>query len=298
MAGEVSMRMQSLVKIGFRTTVVLFFGYAVICAYLWTHQAQYIFRPQREVKKTPEIHQLAFEEVYLSIADTDGTGERMHTWWIPAKNESGKVLLYLHGSALNIGANVTHARRFHGLGFDVFIISYRGYGLSDGSFPTEVQVYADAEAAWDYLVDTRQIEPGRIFIYGHSIGGAVAIDLAIRHPEAAGLITEATFTSIVDVAREDIKYRFFPLNLLVHQRFESLNKISALKIPVLFMHGTLDRYIPFEMSRKLYAQSPEPKYLKLIEGGGHRNSAKVGGIEYLNAVSDFVQSVQNRKLPN
>jgi pimeloyl-ACP methyl ester carboxylesterase len=219
----------------------------------------------------------------------------MHTWWIPAKRENSHVLLYLHGSALNIGANVTHTRRFHKLGFDVFIISYRGYGLSDGDFPTEEQVYADAEVAWDYLVNTRQIDPGRIFIYGHSIGGAVAIDLAVRHPGAAGLITEATFTSIVDVAREEIKYRFFPLNLLVHQRFDSIAKVAALRIPVLFLHGTRDRYIPFEMSRRLYAHSPEPKYLKLIQGGGHRNSAKVGGIEYLRAVSDFVQSVQNKK---
>ena len=298
MAGKISVRMQNLVKISFKTILVLFFGYTVICAYLWTRQAHYIFRPQREVEKSPAILQLAFEEVYLSVADANGINERMHTWWIPAENKNGHVLLYLHGSALNIGANVTHARRFHRLGFDVFLISYRGYGLSDGDFPSEEQVYTDAQAAWDYIVSSRQIDPSQIFIYGHSIGGAVAIDLAVRHPDAAGLITESTFTSIMDVAREEIKYRFFPLNFLVHQRFDSIAKVPELKVPVLFLHGTLDQYIPFEMSRRLYAHSPEPKYLKLIRGGGHRNSAKVGGMDYLNAVSNFVKSVQNRKLQN
>ena len=200
-------------------------------------------------------------------------------------------MLYLHGSAFNIGANVNHARRFKDLGFSVLLISYRGYGRSEGSFPTEAQVYADAEAAWDYLVDQKGIPPGDIFIYGHSLGGAVAINLAVAHPEARGLIVEGAFTSIADMGRRHTFYRLLPINLITHQRFDSISKINHLKMPVLIMHGTEDSVVPYEMSRRLYEKAPSPKKLKLILGGGHNNSARVGGAEYLNTVREFIALV-------
>jgi hypothetical protein len=149
----------------------LFCVYVLACSYLWARQERFIFMPRREIKKTPAIYQLPYKDVYLPVEAPGGRKELIHGWWIPAQRPTGNVLLYLHGSALNIGANVDHARRFHNLGFDVFIVSYRGYGLSDGEFPSEAQVYADAEAAWKYLVGQRELEQGQIFIYGHSIGG-------------------------------------------------------------------------------------------------------------------------------
>ncbi len=286
------MTRQALFKYFVFITLFLLSGYTLICGYFWLRQERHIFFPQREIEKTPADLSMVFEDLYLSVNGPGQKAERLHGWWIPAEETSDKTLLYLHGSALNIGANVTHARRFHRLGFSILLISYRGYGLSDGKFPNEKQVYTDAETAWRYLGETRQIEPGQIFIYGHSIGGAVAIELAVRHPEAAGLITEATITSIVEVARQDKKYSLFPLSLIVHQRFDSLKKVVDLRVPVLFRHGDQDQYIPFEMSRRLYAHSPGKKVLKVIRGGGHRNSAKVGGDVYLNAVTDFVADVQ------
>ena len=262
--------------------------YALACTYLWARQGHFIFMPRREIKKTPANVHLPFKDIYISVKSANGQIERIHSWWIPPRNPSSDVLLYLHGGALNIGANVNAARRLHRLGFAVFIVSYRGYGLSDGGFPSEAQLYADAEASWNYLVHQKEIQPDKIFIYGHSIGGAVAIDLAVRHPNAAGLIVEATFTSIIDVARQKNKYRIFPLDLIVHQRFDSLNKVPHLRIPVLYIHGTNDHLIPFEMSRLLYERTPHPKRLKLIPGGGHNDSATVGGGAYLAALSDFV----------
>jgi len=171
------------------------------------------------------------------------------------------------------------------------LISYRGYGRSEGNFPTESQVYADAEAAWDYLSIKKGIKPGDIFIYGHSLGGAVAINLAVSHPEAGGLIVEAAFTSIADMGRRNKLYRLLPIDLITHQRFDSINKINRLKLPVLILHGTEDRVVPFEMSRQLYEKAPTPKRLKLIRGGGHNNSARVGGAEYLNTVREFIKLV-------
>ena len=151
-------------------------------------------------------------------------------------------------------------------------------------------VYADARAAWRYLTEQKGIDPASVFIYGHSLGGAVAIELALAQPAAAGLIIEATFTSIADMARGIPRYRIFPLDLIVHQRFESIKKVSRLQVPVLYLHGTDDRLVPPEMSRELYRHTASAKQLKFITGGGHNNSASVGGDEYLKAVKNFVET--------
>lgn len=266
--------------------------YLSACSYIWVQQEHFIFRPHREIKKTPADYDLAFEDLYLQIHSNSGHVERMHCWWIPADHPSDNYLIYLHGSALNIGANISHARRFQKLGFSVLLISYRGYGKSEGGFPTEAQVYADAEAAWNYLVRQKGIRPGDISIYGHSLGGAVAINLAMSHPEAKGLIIEATFTSIADMGRNSQWYRLLPLGLITHQRFDSINKVNRLKVPVLYIHGTEDRKVPPEMSRELYNRTTSPKQLTLISGGGHNNSASVGGETYLQAVRSFVNSTR------
>jgi hypothetical protein len=270
------------------TLVLLIAIYASTSAYIWARQAHFIFRPERIISKTPAEYQLPFEDVYVDVNDGNGKNERIHAWWIPAGNPLDRCLIYLHGSALNIEANITHARRFHHMGFSVFLVSYRGYGKSDGTFPTEGQVYSDAQAAWTYLVEQKGIDPEAIFIYGHSLGGAVAIQLALNNPAAGGLIVEAAFTSIANMARRIPKYRIFPIDLIVHERFDSIEKVGQLQIPVLYIHGTDDKLVPSEMSRELYKRTASSKQLKLIPGGGHNNSAVVGGDEYLQAVKNFI----------
>jgi pimeloyl-ACP methyl ester carboxylesterase len=263
--------------------------YVFASTYLWARQAHFIFRPERMIASTPAQYQIPFEDVYLPVDDGNGNREYIHAWWIPAARTSDRYLLYFHGSALNIGANINHARRFYNLGFSVLLVSYRGYGQSDGTFPTEAQVYTDAQASWNYLIEQKGIDPGAIFIYGHSLGGAVAIQLAVDHPAAGGLIVEATFTSIADMARQMPKYRIFPISLILHQRFDSINKVDRLQVPVLYLHGTDDRFVPPQMSRELYNRTASLKRIKLIVGGGHNNSAAVAGDEYLRAVGDFVR---------
>jgi fermentation-respiration switch protein FrsA (DUF1100 family) len=117
----------------------------------------------------------------------------------------------------------------------------------------------------------------------------VAIDLAVDYPAAAGLIVEAAFTSIPDMARVIPRYRFLPIDLIVNQRFDSINKVKNLKVPILYIHGTGDNLVPHEMSRQLFDRTTSPKQLKLILDGGHNNSAVVGGEEYLKAVKGFVE---------
>ena len=172
----------------------------------------------------------------------------------------------------------------------VYLINYRGYGKSDGDFPEEAKLYADAEAAWNFLVTRRNIHPDSIFIYGHSLGGAVAIHLAVEHPDAGGLIVESSFTSIVDMANLEPVYRIFPLSLIVHQRFDSRRKVRRLKVPVIYLHGTQDTLVPHCMTRILYQLTGSAKQMKLIHGGGHNNNAIVGGMEYLRTVKNFFNS--------
>ncbi|MEG4801820.1 alpha/beta fold hydrolase [Microcoleus sp. ARI1-A1] len=210
---------------------------------------------------------------------------------VPPLNKEGlgRVVLYLHGNGSNVGANVEHANRFHGLGLSVFLIDYRGYGNSQGDFPSESRVYEDAQQAWDYLVKQRGINPNQIYIYGHSLGGAIAIDLAVRHPEAAGLIVEGSFTSVramVDFQKP--QFWMFPIDLLLMQRFDSLSKVDRLQMPVLFIHGTADTVVPPQMGKKLFDAAPEPKQLYMVPDGGHNNAAQIGGAEYLQRVRQFL----------
>jgi pimeloyl-ACP methyl ester carboxylesterase len=232
---------------------------------------------------------MQFEEFYFPVGKGADKGE-LHAWWVPAEKANAPTVLYLHGNYRNISNNLEHTLRLHNFGFNVLLSDYRGYGKSSGGSPNETKVYEDAETAWQYLLEQRGVRPQQAFIYGHSLGGAIAIHLAVRHPEAAGLITESTFTSMIEMGK--LSYPFLPIDWLLDQRFESLNKISQLKIPVLLIHGTWDKRVPIQMAQQLYAAAPQPKTLILIEGGEHNNSGAVGWVEYRDALSSFVRNIK------
>src|SRR5437588_12660066 len=188
-------RMVSSLK---RIFIALLLVYAIACAGLYFAQAHFIFFPEREITETPRDFGCSFEDVAIP--------EGRHTlrgWWLPGNN--GKTVLYLHGNGGNVGANAEHACRFQKMGFSTLLVDYRGYGKSDGGFPSERSVYQDAERAWSYLIE-KHIPPTEIIVYGHSLGAAVAIETAKRHPEARALITESAFTSLADMAERDRMY--------------------------------------------------------------------------------------------
>ena len=140
------------------------------------------------------------------------------------------TLLYLHGNAGNVSANVDQVRRLASTGLSIFIFDYRGYGESTGGPPRKRLIYEDAERAWTYLVRERRIQPSELVIYGHSLGGAVGIDLASRHPDAGALITEGAFPSIIDVADGTV-FGWLPLRLIVTERFDAGSRIGTVNIP-------------------------------------------------------------------
>ena len=271
-------------------------AYVCVCLLLFFQQQRLIFFPSAVIDITPAVFNLRYQDVWLPVTTVAGTVERMHGWWIPADTPAVGTLLYLHGNGINISANVNQAHRFQQLGFSVLLIDYRGYGRSEGRFPTETQVYQDGEVAWNYLTQERQIPPEQIFLYGHSLGAAIALDLAVQHPTAAGLILESPFTSLREMVDQVGQYRIFPADLLLRQRFDSLRKIKSLQMPILLIHGTADTLIPARMSQVLFAAAAEPKQLLLVPGAGHNDVGEVGGDQYLQAVQNFIRQVQARQM--
>ncbi|MGF1480967.1 MAG: alpha/beta hydrolase [Cyanophyceae cyanobacterium] len=265
-------------------------AYAALCTFMVVRQRQLIFLPVSALEQTPDALGIPYEEVWLPV--TPEHSERIHGWWL-ANASTADVLLYLHGNSSNISVNLSQAQRYYQLGFSVLLIDYRGFGLSEGRFPSETQVYQDAQAAWEYLVQKRHIEPHRIFLYGHSLGGAIAIDLATRHPEAAGLIVEGTFTSMRDMAKYRRRFEWLPVNLLLTQRFDSIHKIKSLQTPLLLIHGSDDLVVPMHMSQDLYAAATGTKTLFIVPGAGHNNAASVGAAQYLQTVREFYLSLRD-----
>ena len=283
------MRLLKRLAMGIFVVAVAAYLLAGLC--LWRWQNHLVFYPSATVTETPADFGAKFDPVSISVA---AEGGRLDGWWIPAELPDAPVLLYLHGNGDNVGANAAQSVRLRSLGLSVLLFDYRGYGHSSGPFPTEVQVYEDSEAAWNYLVHERAVNPSRIFIYGHSLAGAIAIELANHHPEAAGLIVESSFTSATDMARRLGLFRLFPLGILVHERFNSIAKVGYLKMPVIFLHGTSDLTVPSAMSERLFAAAPEPKQLVLIPGGHHIDSAVVGGLSYFGPLRTFLHLAQER----
>ncbi|MEQ9353838.1 alpha/beta hydrolase [Coleofasciculus sp. F4-SAH-05] len=267
--------------------------YLLACISIWLGQNRLVFVPTKIIKTTPEDLGLSYQEVWIPVSPNQS--ERLHGWWIPATSPKTGVLLYLHGNGENIGANVERAMEFHQLGLDVLLFDYRGYGQSEGKFPTETQVYQDAQAAWDYLVQQQGIPPQDIVVYGQSLGGAIAIDLAVRNPSIRRLIVESTFTSMRDMVDHQRIYAIFPADLLLTQKFNSKSKVPSLKMPILLIHGTNDPVVPAYMSQVLFDTITGSKELFLVPDADHDNVATVAGKDYQQMIQYFIQLKPNNE---
>ncbi|HEX9391794.1 MAG TPA: alpha/beta fold hydrolase [Usitatibacteraceae bacterium] len=260
---------------------LLALGIAAGCAYVDTRQGEWIFRPVQGQWSGYRNQAAHFEEHWIPVGTE---GEKLHAWYSPAADPDTPALLYLHGARWNLSGSVTRIPRWNRMGFSVLAIDYRGFGESSAHSPTEQSANEDAEAAWAYL---QKLAPARKhFIFGHSLGGAMAAQLAVRHPEASGLILEATFTNIPELIKE-YPLGFLPVGMLVRQRFDNLECIPAVKIPVLFAHGTNDSTVPFKMSERLFAAATAPKRFFRAEGGTHHNLSANYFEEYRRTVDEF-----------
>jgi alpha-beta hydrolase superfamily lysophospholipase len=240
-----------------------------------------IFRPSRDAWWGYDGKQHSFQDQWITVG-TDG--QKLHAWWLPSEKADAPAMLYLHGARWNLTGSVSRIERWRALGFSVLAVDYRGFGESTDVAPTEEYAYQDAEAAWSLLA---KIAPGRQrYIVGHSLGGAIAVDLASRHPEASGLVLEATFTSVQDMVAQS-SWGFLPVSLILTQKFDALSKIGDVKMPVMIAHGTRDSIVPFQMGEELFNAAREPKRFIRVEGAGHHNLGAAGAAQYKQVLSEL-----------
>ena len=230
-----------------------------------------------------------------AIVAKPGVHQSVHAWWWPATRKDAPAVLYLHGSRWNLTGQLFRIRELHDLGFSVFAIDYRGFGKSEGDLPSEKAVYEDARIGWDAMA-ARVPDAHRRFIYGHSLGGAIAVNLASSLSKeaakkqqpvpAAGLVVESSFTTLADIARA-FSYKWLPIQLLLTQKFDAVDEIVDVRMPVIILHGASDRYVPVDLGRELYAAAPEPKRLIVVENGTHNNSLRLGERDMRRAFNDL-----------
>jgi Dipeptidyl aminopeptidases/acylaminoacyl-peptidases len=251
------------------------------CAYLSEKQGELIFRPSREAWRGFDGSHYGFDEHWIAVGDA---GQKLHAWWLEGDRPDAPVVLYLHGARWNLTGSVSRIDRWRQLGFAVLAVDYRGFGESSDIAPTEAYAYQDAEAAWDYLV---KLTPGRRhFIVGHSLGGAIAVELARRRPDASGVVLEATLTSVRDMIDQSA-WGFLPVGLILTQNFDALAKVGELRMPVLVTHGTRDTVVPYAMGERLYAAVHAPKKFIRVEGAGHPHLSAVAFEQYRQAVAEL-----------
>jgi uncharacterized protein len=261
-----------------RVVRILVFAYLGVCFVLWLLENSLVFRPSTAQDDWQPAQRPDIQDVVLP--STDGT--RLHAWWLACPG-ADQALLYCHGNAGNLshrGGSIAKFREF--LKVHVLIFDYPGYGKSGGR-PSEQGCYYAADAAYAFLTTIQKISRERILLYGGSLGGGVAVDLAARKPHR-GLILVKTFTSAPDAGAT--MFPWLPVRWLMRNRFDNLGKIKSCARPVFIAHGTADALIPFAQGRRLFEAANEPKQFFTLEGADHNDPLPV---EFFTALREFLR---------
>ena len=256
-------------------------GVLMLNAFMYFQQPRMIFFPIARLQQVPSDWGLAYEDVSFSTAD----GVNLHGWFLPVPGAE-QVLLFFHGNAGNISHRRESIEIFQRLGLSVFIFDYRGYGHSDGT-PDEKGLYLDARAAWRYLTEEKRFKPGNIVIFGRSLGGSVAVNLA-ADVYARGLILESTMSSAREFARE--VFRILSRLVVIRYDFDTLQHIQQVHYPVLVLHSPDDEIMPFHLGEKVYRSANLPKQFVRMRGD-HNSGFYLSQPEYEQAIGDWLGSL-------
>lgn len=275
-------------------TLVTAFALLTGCAALDEKQRAWIFQPSDRTWSGGLAAAEGMDDVWVdykakkgALTGGDDYPVRLHGLWLAADKpvtSKSPVMLYLHGARYNVTGSAPRIRRMQELGFSVLAIDYRGFGKSTNELPSEASAYEDARAAWDWLAKKYPDRPR--YIFGHSLGGPIAINLATQVTDESGTIVESTFTSIADVVASS-QWGWMPVSLLITQRFEAINKVDKIGSPLLVVHGGEDHLILPDLGRKLYAAAAAPKLFVLVEGGSHHNTNQIGQPQYKQALAQL-----------
>ena len=238
----------------------------------------FVFFPQKGFDFAPEGFRLTYKDVYFDAEE----GLKLHGWYFPLP-QKGPVILFCHGNAGNISHRLDQISSLLEKDLQVFIFDYRGYGRSSGS-PSENGIYTDGVAAYDYLIGKEGVSPDDIVVYGHSLGAAVAAEVALRR-KVKSLILESAFTSTRDMAKTMPLFRI--LSPFVPLRYNTREKLPLVRAPLLIMHGEADEIVPFSMGERLYDAARAPKFFFPLKGAGHNDTYIVGGDAYFRRFAAF-----------
>jgi fermentation-respiration switch protein FrsA (DUF1100 family) len=260
--------------------IIIIAAAALLLLYLRWFERSNIFFPIRHIEATPDSIALAYEDVTFKTSD----GVDLNGWFIPSSGEARGTILICHGNAGNISHRLHIIRLFHDMDLNVFIFDYRGYGKSQG-WPSEKGMYLDAKGSYEYLVNRDDVNAERVIIYGKSIGGVVAVDLAAgTNPKL--LISNSAFTSTRDMAKEI--YPFLPAKLFITQEFDAYSKIGGINAPKLIIHSTEDEIVPFSHGERLFEQAGQPKEFYVMYGG-HNDAIFEYESEFVKGIDDFLR---------
>lgn len=259
------------------------------CASLDERQRSWIFQPSDRSWWRGEEAATGMSDVWVDFTSEEtGQPVKLHGLWLAndslAKNPKVPVLLYLHGARFNVTGSAFRARRMQELGFSVLSVDYRGFGKSSKVLPSETMALEDARAAWEWL--GREYPDRPRYIFGHSLGAAIAIELAAQVDDEAGTLVEGSFTSIPDVV-SSYKWGWLPVGPLITQRFEAVKRVAQIGSPLLVVHGSEDRTIAPELGRRLFEAARGQKRFELVEGGSHHNTNAVGQPQYRLAMAEL-----------
>jgi uncharacterized protein len=268
--------------------ILLIGGYIGLGALLYFMQPKFVYYPLPNIPTTPRELMIAYEEVFFLTAD----GVGLNGWYVPAKNGSGLTVLFCHGNGGNIGYYLDTINILHDMGVNSFIFDYRGYGLSEGT-PNEEGTYADAHAAYQWLIRQKQCEPNSIVVFGRSLGGSVAAQLA-SNTAVRGLWLESAFTSYADMAAHH--YPYFPVRKLCRYKYDTLAYLRNVRCPVIVIHSPDDEIVPFAMGQRLYEAAGEPKnFVQII--GSHNEGFVESGSQYTAPIAAWLKNL-TAKEPN
>lgn len=266
--------------------VYLFVAYALLLMVIRLFESRMIFFPDYPSRLDGDWHPRALSPDNVWLTASDGT--RLHAWWI--SDPAAKfTFLAFHGNASNIANREATYEFLRDMPANVLALEYRGYGHSEGK-PSEAGLYLDADAAYQFLIDTKRLAPKSILLFGQSLGTTVAADLAARR-RVGGLILEAPLPSASRAAGKI--FWFLPgLSLLVHSQFDTIAKLKKVTVPIMVIQCTHDPVLPFEFGQEVYNAAPSPKRFLRIEGECHEESTLIAPVEYRSMLQQFLASLQ------
>jgi fermentation-respiration switch protein FrsA (DUF1100 family) len=255
-------------------------------------EASVIFHPERAALSGVWRVPKGAEEVWFRNAE----GLKLYGWLFHSTTQpSAATVVYAHGNGGNLSYCDWVGAELAARGFDVLLFDYRGYGRSEGEAEGERGLYADAEAAYDFVTRERGAPAGRVALYGQSLGTAAVADVAARRVCGA-LVLESGLSSAGEMAGTIMPWLPRFVRGLTKNKLDTVSKLPRVRCPVLVVHGDRDRIIPVEQGRTLFAAAPEPKRLLIIEGAGHNDLSNVGGEKYIDTLAEFIRgSIRSEK---